>query len=45
MAKASDPPPPKSPSVDRETRLAQALRRNLKRRKAAQTGTVVTKKS
>jgi hypothetical protein len=45
MVKASDPPPPKSPSAEREARLAQALRRNLKLRKAARTGANVTKKS
>jgi hypothetical protein len=41
----ADPPPPKPPSAAREAKLAGALRQNLKRRKAAQRGKPVTKKS
>jgi hypothetical protein len=41
----SKPPPPKAAKDAREAKLAAALRQNLKRRKAAQRGKPVTKKS
>jgi hypothetical protein len=42
---ADSKPPPKPPKDDREAKLAQALRANLKRRKAAQRRPVGPKKS
>jgi hypothetical protein len=41
----STPPPPKPPNASRDARLAEALRQNLKRRKAAQRSQAGPKKS
>jgi hypothetical protein len=41
----SAPPPPTPPNASREAKLAQALRQNLKRRKAAQRSQAGPKKS
>jgi hypothetical protein len=41
----ADSPPPKPPKDAREAKLADALRQNLKRRKAAQRSQTIPKKS